>query len=237
MFAFGGFESALVPMAEAKNPRRDAPFALGVGLLVIATCYFLIHIVAMWAVPDLAGSARPLADAARIFAGPIGAALMACAALLSAYGWLSGAFVTLPRLIFALGERGDFPRPLGAVHPTFRTPHIAILLWAAAMLALAIYGSFIWNAILAGVARIVTYAVTCGALIQLRRKNPRADAWRAPGGVVLALAGFAFCFWLGTRMTGTHAAIMGVVAVIGTVNWLVVRTRREVPVATELSHS
>src|SRR4030095_10062580 len=116
VFAFGGFESALIPAAEAKDPRRDAPFALGLGLAIIAGCYFLIHLVAMWAVPDLATSARPLADAARSFAGTGGAAAMAVAAMVSAYGWLSGAFVTMPRLIYALGERGDIPSAFGAVH-------------------------------------------------------------------------------------------------------------------------
>jgi amino acid transporter len=182
VFAFGGFESALVPAAEAKDPRRDAPFALGVGLAIVAVCYFLIHLVAMWAVPDLASSARPLADAARSFAGRGGAAAMAMAAMLSAYGWLSAAFVTMPRLIYALGERGDFPRAFGAVHPRFRSPHLAILLWAALVLGLGIYGSFIWNAILAGVARLVTYSATCLALIQLRRQRPQTDRWRAPAG-------------------------------------------------------
>jgi amino acid transporter len=225
LFAFGGFESALIPAAEAKDPRRDTPFALGVGLAIIAVCYFSIHIVAMWAVPDLASSERPLADAVRSFAGADGAAAMAIAAMLSAYGWLSGAFVTMPRLIYALGERGDFPRVFGAVHPRFRSPHRAILLWAVLVLGLGIYGNFIWNAILAGVARLVTYAATCLALIQLRRQCPQADRWRAPVGNLLAVIGIVFCAALAVRMNATHATIMAAVAVVGTANWLAVRSR------------
>jgi amino acid transporter len=227
VFAFGGFESALIPGAETKDPRRDTPFALGTGLAVIAACYFLIHLVAMWGVPDLANSPRPLADAARAFAGPAGAAAMALGAMLSAYGWLSGAFVVMPRLIYALAERRDFPRPFAAVHVRFRSPHLAILLWAVLVLALGIYGSFIWNAILAGVARLVTYAATCATLIQLRRCAPQADARRAPGGILLAVLGFAFCVVLAARMTATHAIIMGVVVVVAAINWAVVRGRPE----------
>jgi len=225
VFAFGGFESALIPAAEAKDPRRDTPFALGVGLAIVAVCYFLIQIIAMWAVPDLASAERPLADAAHSFAGTTGAAAMAMAAMLSAYGWLSAAFVANPRLIYALGERGDFPRAFGAVHPRFRSPHLAILLWTVLVLGLAIYGSFIWNAILAGVARLVTYAATCVALIQLRRKRPQADRWRAPAGNLLAVIGIVFCAGLAVRMNATHATVMAAVAVIGTANWLVVRSR------------
>ena len=223
VFAFGGFEGALIPAAEAKDPRRDTPFALGTGLAVVAICFFLIHVVAMWALPDLPHSARPLADAARTFAGPAGAATMALAALLSGYGWLSGAFITVPRLIFALAERGDFPRPMAAVHPRFRTPHIAILLVAVVVLALGVYGSFIWNAVLGAVARFVTYAATCVVLLRLRRRDPQADAWRAPAGKLLALLGILFCAVLALRMTGVHAAIMVAVALIATANWLAVR--------------
>ncbi len=225
VFAFGGFEGALIPAAETKDPRRDAPFALGVGLAVVAAIYFLIHLVAMWGVPDLANSPRPLADAARAFSGPAGAAAMSLAAMLSVFGWASGVFVTIPRLIYALAERGDFPRAFAAVHPRFRSPHLAILVWAVLLIALAIYGSFIWNAILAGVARLVTYAVTCGALLRLRRRDPQADAWRAPAGNVLALLGIAFCGYLAVSMTATHVAIMGGVAGVAAVNWLVVRGR------------
>jgi APA family basic amino acid/polyamine antiporter len=227
VFAFGGFESALIPAAEAKDPRRDTPIALGVGLAIVAVCYFLIQLVAMWAVPNLASAERPLADAARSFAGTTGAGAMALAAMLSAYGWLSAAFVAMPRLLYALGERGDFPRAFAAVHPRFRSPHLAIFLWAVLVLGLAIYGSFIWNAILAGVARLVTYAATCVALIQLRRKRPQADRWRAPAGNLLAVIGIVFCVGLALRMNATHSALMAAVAVIGTANWLFVRSRRK----------
>jgi basic amino acid/polyamine antiporter, APA family len=227
VFAFGGFESALIPAAETKDPRRDTPFALGVGLAIVAVCYFLIQMVATWAVPDLASAERPLADAARSFAGKTGAAAMALAAMLSAYGWLSATFVAMPRLIYALGERGDFPRSFAAVHPRFRSPHLAILLWAVLVLGLAIYGSFIWNAILAGVARLVTYAATCVALLQLRRKRPQADRWRAPAGNLLAVIGIAFCAGLAVRMNATHATLMAAVAVIATANWLFVRSHRQ----------
>ncbi len=231
VFAFGGFESALIPAAEVKDPRRDTIFALSIALVVVATFYLLIHLVAMWGVPDLAHSNRPLADAARTFAGPMGAQAMAFAAMLSAYGWLSGNFVAVPRLVYAMGERGDFPRVTAVVHPRFLTPHIAILVWAVLVLALSIYGSFLWNAILASVARLVTYGVTCAALIQLRRRAPLADAWRAPAGNLLALVGIAFCVYVAFGMEKRHVIIMSAVIIVATINWLVVRMRAPAPTA------
>lgn len=222
-FAFGGFEAALIPAAETKDPRRDAPFALLTGLAIVAAIYFLVHVVAMWSVADLAKSPRPLADAARNFAGPAGAGAMAVAAMVSVYGWLSGAFITVPRLMYALAERGDFPRRLAAVHARFRTPHVAIVLSALVLLALSIYGSFIWNALLAAVARLVTYAATCLALIQLRRRHPQDEAWRAPAGRWFAFVGIGLCGVLVLRMNWSHAISMTLVAVVGTINWVAVR--------------
>lgn len=226
MFAFGGFEAAVIPAAEAKNPRRDAVFALFTGLAVVTVVYVGVHLVVMWSVPDLATSQRPLADAARAFAGPLGASAIAVGALLSTFGWLSGAFVTVPRLTYALAENGDFPRSFCAVHPRFRTPYISILAWALLVLALALYGSFLWNALLSVAARLVTYGASCIALIQLRRQQPAADAWRAPAGIVLALAGLAFCVLLVFRMNTGHAIIISAVALIGLVHWLLVRHGR-----------
>ena len=81
------------------------------------------------------------------------------------------------------------------------------------------------TALLAAVARLVTWGATCAALIQLRRRHPQADAWRAPAGNLLAVLGLAFCITLVLSMTISHAISMVAVAIIGTANWLVVRTR------------
>jgi amino acid transporter len=179
----------------------------------------------MWSVPDLAHSERPLADAARAFAGPIGAKAISLGAVLSTLGGLCAAVITAPRLVYALGERGDFPRIFAAVHSRFRTPYVSILVWAACVLVLALWGNFIWNAVLSVAARLVTYAMSCGALIQMRRSRPNADAWRAPAGRLLALLGFGFCLLLVARMTSVHAMIVAGVAAVALANWFAVRSR------------
>jgi basic amino acid/polyamine antiporter, APA family len=225
LFAYGGFEQAFLPAGEATNPRRDAPFALLTGVVVVAGIYFLVHCVAMWSVPDLAHSERPLADAARVFAGSIGAQAISLGAVLSTLGGLCAAVITAPRLVYALGERGDFPRIFAAVHSRFRTPYVSILVWAACVLVLALWGSFIWNAVLSVAARLVTYAMSCGALIQMRRSQPNADVWRAPAGRLLAVLGFGFCVLLVVRMNSVHALIVAGVSAVAMANWLAVRSR------------
>ena len=225
LFAYGGFESACLPAGEAKDPRRDAPFALLIGFAVVAAIYVSVHCVAMWSVPDLAHSDRPLADAARVFAGPAGAKAISLGALLSTLGGLCAAVITAPRLVYALGERGDFPRIFAAVHSRFRTPYVAILLWAILALGLALWGNFIWNAVLSVAARLVTYGMSCGALIQLRRSQPNADAWRVPAGPLLAVLGGGFCVLLVLRLTGGQALIVAGISILAVANWLAVRSR------------
>jgi amino acid transporter len=232
LFAYGGFEAALMPMGEAKDPRRDAPFALFMALVVVAAVYMLIHLVVMGAITDPAAyntaavRERPVAEAARVFLGGGGAALIAFGVLISTYGYLAGQFVSATRLTFAFAEQGDFPPIFGAVHPRFRTPYVSILVYTVLVLALAVYGSFIWNAILAAVARLFTYGLVCAALVRLRRKQPQAAAFRLPMGELAALVGLAFCVLMILQMGADHAKIVAVVAAVATANWLCLRMQK-----------
>ena len=126
VFAYGGFESALLPLGEARNPRRDAPVALFTALGLCALIYTLGQIVVIAMLADPAASDRPLAAAAEVFLGPFGAWLMAAGALVSVYGYLSAAMLNVPRLTYAMAAEGDLPPALGAVHPKFRTPHVSV---------------------------------------------------------------------------------------------------------------
>ena len=125
-------------MSEAKNPRRDAPFALFTALLLCTAIYALIQWVVVGVLPDAAHSQRPLADVARLAVGPVGAALVAIGALISFYGYLSAKILAMPRVVFALAEQGDFPKAFAAVHRRFHTPYVSILVFAAMIWGLAL---------------------------------------------------------------------------------------------------
>ena len=223
VYAFSGFENAPTSMGEAKSPRRDAAFALLAGMGIVTLCYLFAHIVCARAVPNLPASTLPFADATRSFAGPAGAKLIAAGVMLSAFGTVSAAFVTAPRLMFAMAERGELPAFFAAVHPRFRTPHVSVVIWALLVCGLALAGGFLWNAVLSVASRLITYALMCASLIALRRRAPTADAWRAPGGPALAGLGIAFCVVLATRFTSDHLLVIGSVAVIASTNWILTR--------------
>jgi amino acid transporter len=231
IFAYGGFEGALMPMGEAKEPRRDAPFALFTALIVVTVVYLLVHLVVMAAIPEPSAynlpevREKPLAEAARVFLGGGGAALIALGVLVSTYGYLAGQFVSVPRLTFAFAEQRDFPKVFAAVHGRFRTPYVSILVYTVLVWGLAIYGSFIWNAILSAVARLFTYGLVCAAMLRLRRMQPEEAAFRLPAGWTAALLGMAFCVLMVTRMGGEHLKIVLVVAAVALLNWLWVKSK------------
>jgi basic amino acid/polyamine antiporter, APA family len=222
VFAYGGFETALAPMSEAKNPRRDAPFALFTALLLCTGTYALIQWSVVGVLPDAAHSSRPLADVARVAVGPIGAALVAIGALVSLYGYLSAKILAMPRVLFALAEQGDFPRAFAAVHRRFRTPYVSILAFAAMVWAFALIGEFKWNVTLSAVARLLYYGVGCAALPILRRKDPNDAMFKLPAGNVFAAIGVILCIALVTRVDfGQSLIVLGTIG-LALVNWLVV---------------
>ena len=234
VFAYGGFEAALMPMSEAANPRRDAPFALFAALAIVTVAYVLVHLVVMGAFldssmldrPDV--RSRPVAEAARVFLGSPGAAMIAVGVMISTYGNLASQFVTAPRLTFAFAEQGDFPAIFSRIHLRFRTPYVSVLVHALTVGALAIAGSFIWNAILSAAARLLTYAVICLAVPVFRRRAPHAQRFQMPGGWLLPALGVVFCLVIAANMDRTHLGVIVLVAAAGALNWAWARTRRPV---------
>jgi amino acid transporter len=226
VFAYGGFETALAPMSEAKNPRRDAPFALFTALLVCTALYALIQWVVIGALPNAIHSERPLADVARLAAGPVGAALVAVGALISFYGYLSAKILAMPRVSFALAEQGDFPKIFAAVHRRFHTPYFSILVFASLVWGFALTGEFKWNVTLSAVARLLYYGVGCAALPILRRQQPQGALFRLPAGNFFAVVGVLLCAVLVTRVDFGQSLIVIATIALALLNWIVVRRKK-----------
>ena len=220
VFALSGFEAALIPMGEARNVRHDAPFAILLALIVCAGIYMLIQVVVLRALGLNPDADRPLAQAAQVFLGHGGAVLMQAGALISVYGNLSSMMLNVPRLTYALAERGDFPKIFGLVSRKFRTPYFSIGAFAAGMFFLALLGTFEGNAVLSAVARLVTYGVVCACVISLRHKQPRVDAFRLPLGTLTSALALVFVLTLITQMGFKDLITISGVMVLAFLNWL-----------------
>ncbi len=227
VFAFSGFEMAVIPAGEIVEPGKQIPFALLLGIAIVVVLYFLIQFVAIGTLPTLATSTRPIADASARFLGAGAAGFVALGALVSIGGTINSIVLVAPRVLFALAEDGLLPRMFAVVHSRFRTPHVAILVSSVVMLALTLSGSFVTLAAISTVIRLVTYVATCAALLRLRRQpNAPPAMFTAPFGRLAACAALVLSAWLLTNTTRSDAWTTVIASAAGLVLFLAFGTRR-----------
>ena len=228
VFAYDGFQNAIIPGGEVKDPRRTVPFSLAAGLLVSMGVYTLLQFV-MVATIGISTSGRSVADTARVLLGPGGGTLVAIAVMISTGGNISSAMLNAPRLAFSLAAHGEFPTFLARLHPRFHTPALAIVCYAALVWMLAVSGGFFWLLALTAASAMVTHISTCAALTRLRRQQPQADALRVPFGPVFSVIGITISLVLISRLQLSQAVLMGVTVAIASANWWLVKRPSEAP--------
>jgi APA family basic amino acid/polyamine antiporter len=222
VFAYGGFEYAVIPGGEVKDPKRTIPFALATSLLVATGIYTLIQFVTV-ATIGTSTSLRPVADTALILMGPAGAIFIAVAVMVSTGGCVSSVMLHAPRLAYSLAAHGEFPGFLSRLHPRFNTPTVAIAFYAGLVWVLAVTGGFYVALVLSTASAMVMYASVCAAMIRLRRTQPKADAMRVPLGPAIGVLGIIISIALMTQVRPIEAWLMIVTAVIAAANWLLVK--------------
>ena len=202
VYAFTGFEMAVIPAGEARNPSRNLPAALMTGMATVVVFYVLIQVVCIGTLPHLSTSQRPLADAATHFLGTWGALMITAGIVISLAGNLNVLVLSASRVIFAMAERGDLPSTLATIHQRYRTPAMAVLSTTAIMLVLTLSGSFMALVTVSTVSRLGSYLVTCSALPVLRRRPgaPKAT-FMLPAGVPLAIVSMVLGVWLLSNST------------------------------------
>jgi basic amino acid/polyamine antiporter, APA family len=197
IYAYVGFEAAVIPAGESKDPKRDLPFALFVALGVCTVLYILIQAVAIGTLPDLANSKTPLADAAVGFLGGAGAAFIAIGALISILGNLNGGFLAASRLPFAMAEQRELPQVLAKTHSKYKTPYISIIATSLVILAMTIYSNFFTAVAIATVTRLLVYATTCLSLPVFRRRRDVPEAkYHSRLGIVATIVSLVLIGWL-----------------------------------------
>src|SRR6266851_656366 len=231
IYAFTGFEMAAIPAGEIRNPQKHLPRALLISIAVVAFTYVLIQVVCIGTLPELATSAKPLADAGQRFMGTAGGAIISAGAIISIAGNLNIVLLSGSRVPFAIAEQKQLPSFLASVHRRFFTPHVAILITAAVMLILTLKSSFVAALTISAIARLVTYAVTCAALPVLRRRSDVPEAmFKLPGGPVIAIAALVLSIWLLAHSTVKEAIQASVAAAVGLMIYLgyrlIIRVRK-----------
>jgi basic amino acid/polyamine antiporter, APA family len=179
-----------------------------------------VQVVVIHTLADPGATTRPAVDAARQFLGPVGVTLVGVGTLISVYGYLSANMLHTPRVMFAMGERGDFPRVFAKVHPRFRTPYVSIAVFAGMLILFSIGGDFRWNASLSAISRLFMYGAIVAALPVLRRKWAERAMFRLPAAMVFVVVGLGFMAVLVAQMRARELVVMGAAFGIGLGNWI-----------------
>ena len=157
LFAYGGWQTASFVSGEMRDPRRDLPRGLFIGVTGVIVVYVAVTYVCLRAlgVAGLAQTLTPASELMRQALGSRGAKLIACGIAISTVGFLSQSILTAPRVYYAMARDGVFFKAVGRVSEKARVPVIAIVLqgvWAAIV---AMTGKY---------EQILNYVVTIDAL-------------------------------------------------------------------------
>ena len=196
IYAFVGFEGAVVPAGEAKRPERDMPLGLLLGLAVVAVLYMLIQLVSQAAVPDLANSKTPLLDVSATLFGPTGAIVLMIGVAASVLANLVSSMFSATRVTYALSLEKSLPRWFGEVHSRYLTPANSVVFFGVAAFLLAAFGSFTVLAAMTVLSRLFLYGMSCAAIPKLRPQFRGEGRFILKGGYAIPVLGIAACVWL-----------------------------------------
>lgn len=175
------------PVAEeVRNPQRNVPLGLGLGVVVVTVVYLGANIGYHLCLPlaEVRASKTIAADVFETILGRYGVPLAAAGVMISMFGALNSNLLAGPRIYFAMARDGLFPRSLGEIHQRFETPTNAILVqafWSLLQIVVAFLiskdpkGAFDVLTDFVVLGGTIFYALVVGAVIVLRRRMPAAE--------------------------------------------------------------
>jgi basic amino acid/polyamine antiporter, APA family len=177
MWAYEGWYYLPFCAGEIADARRAVPTALVLGILSLIAIYVSVNIAYMLALPlpEMQGVERIAEKAVTALVGRRGASLVAATVVVSTLGCNAAAVIAMSRACYAMACDGLFFRSAAAVHPIYRTPHIALAMtcgWSALLALTGTYEQLFTWVTFASVA----FGVLGGlAVFRLRRTAPRAE--------------------------------------------------------------
>jgi amino acid transporter len=219
LWAFDGWADLSFVSGEVKDPRRTLPRAILIGTLAVIAIYMLANVayLAVLPVDGIRHSKLVAADVAQQLIGAPGVIFVACTVMLSTFGTLNGTLLTAPRIFFAMADDGLFFKQVAAVHPTYRTPYVSILLTTGLGVVFVLLRTFEQLADTFVTAIVPFYALAVASIFVLRRRADYDPPFRAPlYPIVPALFILATLFLLGNAILDptSRRPTLGVLGVI-----------------------
>lgn len=184
LWTYDGAPSMCAIAGEIRDPHRNMPRALVVGVASVAAIYIVVNVAYLWVLPFDVIKESPLvaADAMNRVLGPAASSLVSALVMVSTFGAVAALVMADPRQLFAMARDGNFFRKVGAAHPRFETPHVAIVFAAAIACLYVSIRTFEELAATFVLGMVPFFAVATAGLLRLRRTRPELPrAYRTPG--------------------------------------------------------
>ena len=205
LFAYGGWQTSSFLGGEVRDPQRNLPRGLILGVVGVIAVYVSVNFVYLreLGASGLAATSTPASSVMRGLLGAHGGELIAAGIATSAFGFLAQSMLTAPRVYFAMANDGVFFRSVAWVHPRTRVPVVAIVLQGLWAIVIALAGTY---------AQVVNYVVamdciffglTAVCLFVLRRRESAPASFRVPGHPVTTLL-FIAAQWMIVVSTFAH---------------------------------
>lgn len=203
LFAYGGWQTANFLAAEVKEPKKNLPRGLLLGVLGVVILYIGVNWVYLRSLGPrvLAATTTPATAVMRMALGQQGAKFIAAAIAISTLGFLSQSILTAPRVYFAMAEDGLFFRAIAWLDPRTRVPVVAIVLQSVWTVVIALSGRYeeILNYVVS--MDFLFFGLTATTIFVFRKRAARGEmnanqGYRVPGHPVSTAMFVAICWWV-----------------------------------------
>jgi APA family basic amino acid/polyamine antiporter len=216
LWAYDGWVGVGNMAGEMKNPKKDLPKAIILGLSVIIVVYILINlaIVNIMPVSDVIASKKAASDAAVILFGNSGASLIAAGIMVSIFGALNGYLMTGVRIPFAMAQDNLFPfsKFFGKINEKFGTPVNTFLFTVVLASVYVLSGSFETLTNLAVFMVWIFFVMTVAGIFILRSKHKHLERpYTVPFYPVVPIIGIVGGIYIiiSTLINDTSSALFG----------------------------
>ena len=197
IFAYGGWQTATFVAGEIREPRKNLPRGLILGVTGVVLLYLAANVVyiSVLGTEGLAASKAAASDVMRRALGDVGARAIAAGIAISTAGFLSQSMLTAPRVYFAMAQDGLFFRQVGKVHPQTRAPIVAIALQGLLAIVIALLGTYdrILNYVVS--VDVIFFGLTACCIFVFRKRQPATEEriTRVPGHPLTTILFIAVC--------------------------------------------
>lgn len=198
MFAYGGWQTSCFVAGELREPRKDLPRGLLIGVLGVILLYLSVNLVCIYAlgVDGLSQTKTPASEVMRLVMGETGAKIIAVGITISTLGFLSQGMLTAPRVYFKMADDGMFFKLIARLNPKTLVPVAAIVLQGVWAMIIAASGRYeqILNYVVS--VDFIFFGLTATCVFIFRRRDQKQTKFKIPFHPLTTVFFIAACFFV-----------------------------------------